>query len=155
MKSFYELPITRFPNIDVPIISVSVSQNGAAPAELETQVTKEVEDAVAGIAGVDFIQSTVNDGVSTTAIMDARLSVANDRLNTAPQRVAKYLLELWRSQGGPGNPFRLPFQKSLLAGKLGLAPEALSRAFSTLKKSGVTVRGRIVQVNDVAALKQI
>jgi len=49
----------------------------------------------------------------------------------------------------------LPFQKSLLAGKLGLAPEALSRAFSALKKAGVTVRGRIVQVNDVAALKQI
>ena len=34
-------------------------------------------------------------------------------------------------------------------------PEALSRAFSALKKAGVTVRGRIVQVNDVAALKQI
>lgn len=69
ISSFFALPITRFPNIDVPIISVSVSQAGAAPAELETQVTKEVEDAVAGITGVDFIQSTVNDGVSTTAIM--------------------------------------------------------------------------------------
>ena len=34
LKSFYELPITRFPNIDVPIVSVSVTQNGAAPAEL-------------------------------------------------------------------------------------------------------------------------
>jgi hydrophobe/amphiphile efflux-1 (HAE1) family protein len=68
-KSFFDLPITRFPNIDVPIISVSVSQNGAAPAELETQVTREVEDAVAGIAGVDSIQSTVNDGTSTTAIL--------------------------------------------------------------------------------------
>jgi HAE1 family hydrophobic/amphiphilic exporter-1 len=78
MKSFYELPITRFPNIDVPIISVSVSQNGAAPAELETQVTREVEDAVAGIAGVDFIQSTVNDGVSTTAIM-FKIEVPSDK----------------------------------------------------------------------------
>ena len=78
IKSFYELPITRFPNIDVPIVSVSVSQAGAAPAELETQVTREVEDAVAGIAGVDFIQSTINDGVSTTAIM-FKIEVPSDK----------------------------------------------------------------------------
>jgi multidrug efflux pump subunit AcrB len=78
IKSFYDLPITRFPNIDVPIVSVSVSQSGAAPAELEMQVTREVEDAVAGIAGVDFIQSTVNDGVSTTAIM-FKIEVPSDK----------------------------------------------------------------------------
>lgn len=85
--------------------------------------------------------------------MDARLNVANDRLNTAPQRVAKYLLELWRAQGGSGNPFRLPFQKSLLAGKLGLAPEALSRAFAMLKKTGVSIRGRMVHITDAEALE--
>src|SRR3569623_1824127 len=60
IHSFFGLPITRFPNIDVPIVSVQVTQAGAAPAELETQVPREVEDAVAGISGVDFIQSTVN-----------------------------------------------------------------------------------------------
>ena len=85
--------------------------------------------------------------------MDARLSVANDRLHTAPQRVAKYLLETWRAQGGPGNPFRLPFQKSLLAGKLGLAPEALSRAFAMLQKTGVSISGRMVHITDAEALE--
>jgi CRP-like cAMP-binding protein len=74
-------------------------------------------------------------------------------LNTAPQRVAKYLLELWRAQGGPGNPFRLPFQKSLLAGKLGLAPEALSRAFAMLQKTGVSISGRMVHITDAEALE--
>ncbi|KQY15226.1 efflux RND transporter permease subunit [Rhizobium sp. Root482] len=68
-QSFNTLPITRFPNIDVPIVSVSVSQSGAAPAELETQVTKEIEDAVAGISGVDHITSTISDGLSSTAVM--------------------------------------------------------------------------------------
>ena len=86
--------------------------------------------------------------------MDARLNVANDRLNTAPQRVARYLLELWRAQGGPGNPFRLPFQKSLLAGKLGLAPEALSRAFAMLQKTGVSISGRMVHITDAEALEK-
>ncbi|OHV81352.1 efflux RND transporter permease subunit [Ensifer sp. LCM 4579] len=68
-QSFNSLPITRFPNIDVPIVSVAVTQSGAAPAELETQVTKEIEDAVAGISGVDHIQSTITDGTSTTAVI--------------------------------------------------------------------------------------
>ena len=49
--SFMGLPITRFPNIDIPLISVTVTDAGTAPAELETQVTKKVEDAVASIAG--------------------------------------------------------------------------------------------------------
>ncbi|MFX5817264.1 efflux RND transporter permease subunit, partial [Acinetobacter baumannii] len=44
--SFLNLPITRFPNIDIPLISVTVTQSGAAPSELETQVSKKVEDAV-------------------------------------------------------------------------------------------------------------
>lgn len=39
------------------------------PAELETQVTKEIEDAVAGVSGVDHIRSTITDGSSTTAVI--------------------------------------------------------------------------------------
>jgi multidrug efflux pump subunit AcrB len=69
IQSFYALPITRFPNIDIPIVNVTVTQSGASPAELEMQVTKEVEDAVASITGVDEIQSTVTDGQSQTVIM--------------------------------------------------------------------------------------
>ncbi len=67
-QSFNGMPITRFPNIDVPLVAVTVAQPGAAPAEMETQVTKEIEDAVAGITGVKNIISTVTDGVSTTAV---------------------------------------------------------------------------------------
>lgn len=89
-------------------------------------------------------------------LQDARENVANDRLHTAPQRVANYLLEMMQASGsGNSNSFRLPFQKSLLAGKLGLAPEALSRAFSMLKTSGVSIRGRMVQITDAEALRRI
>jgi len=69
MQAFYKLPITRFPNIDVPVVSISVTQSGASPAELEMQVTKEVEDAVASISGIDEIQSTVTDGLSQTVVV--------------------------------------------------------------------------------------
>ncbi|KKZ86621.1 ABC transporter permease [Rhizobium phaseoli] len=69
IQSFNTLPITRFPNIDVPLVSISVTQSGASPAELEMQVTKEIEDAIASITGIDEIQSTVTDGSSQTNVM--------------------------------------------------------------------------------------
>ena len=78
IQSFQTMPITRFPNIDVPVVSVTVVQSGAAPAELETQITKEIEDAVAGITGVKNIVSTVTDGISTTTV-EFRLEVPTDR----------------------------------------------------------------------------
>ncbi len=66
--SFGLLNIDENPNIDVPTVSITVTQVGAAPAELETQITKKVEDAVAGVGNVDHIRSTVNDGVSSTVV---------------------------------------------------------------------------------------
>ena len=77
-QSFNALPITRFPNIDFPLIAVSVSQPGAAPAEMETQVTKEIEDAVSGISGAKNVTSSVSDGISTTLI-EFRMGVATDK----------------------------------------------------------------------------
>lgn len=66
--SFTTLPITRYPAVDVPIVSVVVTQFGASPAELEAQVTKTIEDAVASIVGIKHIDSNVTDGVSVTTI---------------------------------------------------------------------------------------
>ena len=67
--SFNKLPITRYPSVDVPIVSVVVTQFGASPAELEVQVAKTIEDAVAAIVGVQHIDSNVTDGVSVTTII--------------------------------------------------------------------------------------
>lgn len=69
IQSFYTLPITRFPNIDVPVVAITVNQSGSSPSELEMQVTKEIEDAVASISGIDEIQSTVTDGQSQTTVI--------------------------------------------------------------------------------------
>jgi hydrophobe/amphiphile efflux-1 (HAE1) family protein len=77
-QSFNTLPITRFPAIDVPLVAITVTQSGAAPAEMEAQVTKQIEDAVAGITGVKNIISTITDGVSTTAV-EFRMEVPTDK----------------------------------------------------------------------------
>ncbi|MEX0405063.1 efflux RND transporter permease subunit [Aquibium sp. LZ166] len=72
--SFANLPITRFPNIDIPLVSVVVKDPGVAPSELETQVTKRVEDAVANISGVKNVVSTITEGNSQT-VVEFRLEV--------------------------------------------------------------------------------
>ena len=101
IMSFRALPVTRFPNIDVPVISVVVTQSGAAPAELETQITKQVEDAVANITGVKKIISTLTDGASTTA-MEFRLEINQDRaLNDVKDAIAKIRADLPRNIDEP------------------------------------------------------
>ena len=63
LMSFKDMPVTRIPNVDIPIVTVNITQSGAAPVELELQVTKRVEDAVAGVANVKHIRSSITDGI--------------------------------------------------------------------------------------------
>jgi len=87
--SFFTLGIDENPNIDLPIVSVTVTQAGAAPSELETQVTRKIEDAVAGIGNIKHITSTVNEGVSTTTI-EFVLGTNSDRaVNDVRNEVSK------------------------------------------------------------------
>ena len=101
LYGFANLPITRFPNIDAPFVSVTVTQAGAAPSELETQVTKKVEDAVAGISGVKHITSTVTEGNSSTTI-EFRLETQVDRaLNDVKDALARVRQDLPRTIDEP------------------------------------------------------
>src|SRR5215469_1118310 len=66
--SYIGLGVDQFPNIDIPTVSVSVSNPGASPEEIETEITKKVEDAVNTIAQVDEIRSTSSEGLSQVII---------------------------------------------------------------------------------------
>lgn len=95
--SFSQLPVTRFPNVDIPIISVTINQPGAAPSEIETQITKKIEDAVAGVVGIKHIVSSISDGLSTTTI-EFRIEVNTDRaLNDVKDAVARVRADLPRN----------------------------------------------------------
>jgi hydrophobe/amphiphile efflux-1 (HAE1) family protein len=110
--SFLNLGIDTSPNIDVPTVSVTVTQPGAGPAELETQVTKKIEDAVAGLGNIDELRSTVSDGISTTVIAfnlgintdratnDVRNAIAQIRQNL-PQDVNDPIVKRLEFAGGP------------------------------------------------------
>ena len=66
--NYQKLVLNDMPNADMPYVSVVVTDPGATPQELETKVTKKVEDAVQKISGVDTITSTVTSGMSQTTI---------------------------------------------------------------------------------------
>ncbi|MFL6740083.1 MAG: efflux RND transporter permease subunit [Sphingomicrobium sp.] len=76
--SFAQMQVNNAPDIDFPAAIVSVSQPGAAPNELETQVTQRVESAVRGITGVEEISSTINEGNSQTFVQ-FKLGTPTDR----------------------------------------------------------------------------
>ncbi len=66
--SFLTMEVQNDPDIDFPVAIISISQPGAAPSELETQVAQRVEAAVRSISGVDEITSMVGEGNSTTIV---------------------------------------------------------------------------------------
>ncbi|MBE9059424.1 efflux RND transporter permease subunit [cf. Phormidesmis sp. LEGE 11477] len=68
LVAFGNLGIDANPNIDVPAVLVRVNQTGAGPAEMENQITRKIEDAVAGLGNIDSLTSTVSDGSSETVI---------------------------------------------------------------------------------------
>ena len=93
--AFRSMAVTKFPNIDIPIVKVSITQSGAAPSELESQVTKKVEDAVSSVNGVWHMISTVTDGSSVTVIQFYVGAVDIDRaLNDVKDQIAKIRTDL-------------------------------------------------------------
>jgi hydrophobe/amphiphile efflux-1 (HAE1) family protein len=102
LVAFRTMSITRFPNIDIPIVQVLITQSGAAPSELEAQVTKKVEDAVASLNGVWHIASQIGDGSSQTVIQFYVGSTDIDRaLNDVKDQISKIRAELPRTIDEP------------------------------------------------------
>lgn len=76
------------------------------------------------------------------------------KAQTGAQRVAEFLLSLVPSGRGPA-VVALPYDKSLLAGRLGMKPESLSRAFGRLRAHGVSVDQARVTIADTARLRRL
>ncbi|WP_062765582.1 efflux RND transporter permease subunit [Sphingopyxis terrae] len=69
--SFNRMDVNDNPDIEFPAVQVIVAQPGAAPAELETQVTQRIEAAVRSVSGVDELSSYVSEGSSRTMVQFA------------------------------------------------------------------------------------
>jgi len=90
--AYQRLPIRQTPKIDTPVVSVSTFYPGANAAVIESQITKPIEDALAGIEGVDFLTSNSRAESSNITVVfhldrdpDSAASDVRDRVNQAKQ----------------------------------------------------------------------
>ncbi|MRW83090.1 AcrB/AcrD/AcrF family protein [Pseudoduganella sp. FT26W] len=82
-------PVQDFPDIELPIVTVTATLDGSAPAQLETEVTRKIEDSVATLQGIKNIYSTVLDGVSTTTVEFILEKNISDAVNDVRDAVAR------------------------------------------------------------------
>ncbi|MBX4886370.1 efflux RND transporter permease subunit [Rhizobium bangladeshense] len=62
LLAFKTLAVQNFPDMDLPTISVTATLDGAAPAQLETEVARTIEDSLASLSYLDHITTTITDG---------------------------------------------------------------------------------------------
>ncbi|MBI3785184.1 MAG: efflux RND transporter permease subunit [Deltaproteobacteria bacterium] len=67
--SYRRLAVDLFPNIDFPIVTVTTTLKGASVEEMETGVTKPIEEAINTIEGIDELRSTTKEGLSNVAVI--------------------------------------------------------------------------------------
>ena len=81
--SYYRLNIERWPNIDIPIVVVTVRDPGASPEEVETDVTDKIESAVNTISGIETLSSTSAEGFAQILIqfvLEKNIEVASQEV---------------------------------------------------------------------------
>ncbi len=66
--AFSKLGVDQYPKIDLPTILITTVQQGAAPEQIETEVTDKIEEAVNTISGIDELRSSSSEGVSQVII---------------------------------------------------------------------------------------
>lgn len=99
LMAFNKTMVQDFPDMDFPVVVVTIAQPGAAPAQLETQVARKVEDTIATVTGIENMYSTVIDGSVTTTVqfrLEKNLTDAVSEVRDA--------ISLIRSDLPAGNP---------------------------------------------------
>ena len=87
MIAFLRMEVQGDPDIDFPAVVVSISQPGASPTEIDTQITEKVESALASMENVETITSSVSEGNSRTFITFEIGNDVNDLVNEAKSNI--------------------------------------------------------------------
>ncbi|MCO5100678.1 MAG: efflux RND transporter permease subunit [Burkholderiaceae bacterium] len=90
LLSFHAMKVQNFPDIDLPTVTVSALLPGAGPAQLETEVARKIENAVATVQGVKHIYTRLQDGAATITVefhLEKPTQEAVDDVRAAVSRV--------------------------------------------------------------------
>jgi hydrophobe/amphiphile efflux-1 (HAE1) family protein len=93
---YSRLGVDQFPNVDIPIVVVTTTLDGASPEEVETDLTDKIEGAVNTISGIDELTSTSSEGVSQVIIsfklekdLETAVNDVRDKINQVTQDLPK------------------------------------------------------------------
>ena len=94
LYAYHSNQVQDFPDIELPIVTVSAPLPGAAPAQLETDVARKIEDSVATLQGVKNIYTTVLDGVVYVTVEFVLEKPISEAVNDVRDAVARVRADL-------------------------------------------------------------
>ena len=159
--SFTKLGVDRFPKVDFPTVVVTTRLPGAAPEEVETEITDKIEEAVNTISGIDELRSTSSEGVSMVIVSfllekdaDVAAQEVRDRVNRVlpllPRTIDQPTVEKFDPDSAPVLTLALSAKKPI-RDITEYADKKLRRQLESVSGVGqvVVVGGRSRQVNVV------
>jgi hydrophobe/amphiphile efflux-1 (HAE1) family protein len=162
IAGYLQLGVDRFPNVDFPVVAVITNQPGAAPEDIETEITDKVEQAVNTISGIDELRSLTTEGVSmvmVTFILEKDINVGaqdvRDRVNTIlrdlPKDVEQPVVQKLDPDAAPIVFYALNSNGHTLRETTELADKRVRRSLESIDGVGQVqlIGGRKRQVNVV------
>jgi HAE1 family hydrophobic/amphiphilic exporter-1 len=157
--SYNRLTVERFPRVEFPTITVTTRLPGAAPQEVETEITDKIEEAVNTISGIDELRSTSSEGVSLVFVtfelernLDAAAQDVRDKINRAlpnlPDNIEQPTIEKLDPDASPIMTISIASNRSLRE-MTEYADKTLRRQIESINGVGqvLIVGGRKRQVN--------
>jgi HAE1 family hydrophobic/amphiphilic exporter-1 len=160
IAGYLQLGVDRFPNVDFPVVVVTTTQPGAAPEDVETEITDKVEEAVNTISGIDELRSVTTEGVSqvvVTFLVEKNVDIAaqevRDRVNSVltnlPKDIDQPTVQKLDPDASPVLYFALRSQGHTIREATELADKQLRRTLESVDGVGAVqlIGGRKRQVN--------
>jgi hydrophobic/amphiphilic exporter-1 (mainly G- bacteria), HAE1 family len=157
--SYNRLTVERFPRVEFPTITITTRLPGAAPQEVETEITDKIEEAVNTISGIDELRSTSSEGVSLVFVtfelerdLDAAAQDVRDKINRAlpelPDDIEQPTIEKLDPDASPIMTISIASNRSLRE-MTEYADKTLRRQIESINGVGqvLIVGGRKRQVN--------
>ena len=157
--AFTQLGLDRFPKVDFPTVVVTTRFPGAAPEEVETEVTDQIEEAVNTIAGIDELRSNSSEGVSQVIVAfllekdgDVAAQEVRDRVNRVlpllPRSIEQPTVEKFDPDAAPVMTLAVS-AKAPIRDITEYADKTLRRQLESVSGVGqvVVVGGRSRQIN--------
>lgn len=149
---FNKMTVQDFPDIELPMVTVNAVLQGSAPAQLETEVARKLENSIATLPGVKHIYTTINDGSVTLIVEFVLEKASNEAVEDVRSAVSRVRSDLPRDLQEP------TITKASTAGRpvliYTLAAQGLDeQSLSWLVDNRITKR--LLAVNGVGAIRRI